>query len=60
MKLIDERATSEMTDLKVQTLRNHRAKGVGLPYVKLGRAIRYSLDDIQRYIEAHRVQTDPA
>lgn len=39
----------------VQTLRNNRSKGAGLPYTKFGRLVRYRLADVLKYLESHKV-----
>ncbi len=40
--------------LKVGTLRAWRHRGVGPPFVRLGRAVRYLSIDIERFLEASR------
>ncbi len=57
MHLLDEREAAETIGRAVQTLRNDRHNGRGLPYFKLGRLVRYSLDDIEKYVEARRIET---
>jgi predicted DNA-binding transcriptional regulator AlpA len=54
-KYIDEKEVSRITSRSVQTLRNDRHKGVGFPYVKLGRAVRYNLCDVIEYMERRKV-----
>lgn len=57
--LITDKKAAEITKMSVQTLRNHRCQGIGLPYIKLGHgkrsAIRYRLSDIRKYIEEHMI-----
>ena len=53
--LIDEKKVSEITGLALSTLRNHRSLGKGIPYIKLGKSVRYDVEDVRRFIEAHRV-----
>lgn len=57
---IDERAVSEMTGRALPTLRNDRFLGRGLPYTKMGKSVRYSIDDIVAYMEARRISTSDA
>lgn len=57
---IGERAVSEMTGRALPTLRNDRFLGRGLPYTKMGKSVRYSIDDIVAYMEARRVPTSDA
>jgi predicted DNA-binding transcriptional regulator AlpA len=56
VKYLNEKETSNLTSLALSTLRNHRSKGCGLPYIKIGRAVRYSFQDIIDYFEGHKVQ----
>jgi hypothetical protein len=56
--LVNEHVAAKRTDQAVQTLRNDRHNRRGLPYVKLGRSVRYSLADIDSYIRAHRISFD--
>ena len=57
-RYLNERETSRVTGFALPTLRNHRHRGVGLPYVKVGRAVRYRWTDIITYMESHKVKTD--
>jgi len=41
----------------VQTLRNHRTLGIGIPYVKFGRSVRYKWMDVLEYMGSHRIET---
>ncbi len=56
--LIDEKEAAKTVCKAVQSLRNDRHNGRGLPYIKLGRSVRYSAIDIQKYIEARKIQTE--
>lgn len=53
---INEQAVAEITGMAVQTLRNHRFKGIGLPYYKVGRSVRYKLSDILTLMELGRIE----
>lgn len=57
-KYVDERAVSQITGRALATLRNDRYVGQGIPYVKMGRSVRYRLDDVINYMESHKVQTN--
>jgi len=35
----------------------NRFKGVGIPYVKIGRSVRYRVSDVQRWIDEHVIGT---
>lgn len=58
-RFIDERELAKISGRAVQTLRNDRHHGKGFPYVRIGKSIRYNLQDILSYMEAHKVQTEP-
>jgi Helix-turn-helix domain len=58
--LVDERETARLLKRKLQTLRNDRSMKRGLPYIKVGRSVRYSVEDIENYLQAHRVNTGEA
>jgi len=57
VRYVNEKKVAAMTDLSVQTLRNDRHLGKGIPYTKRGRAVRYRLDEVVAYMEARRIQT---
>lgn len=52
---LDEKRVSEMIGLSLSTLRKQRFSSVGIPYYKLGRAVRYKLADVISYMESKRV-----
>ena len=43
---VTEYEVSEMTKLSLATLRNNRWLGVGIPYIKIGRSVRYMKSDV--------------
>lgn len=53
--LINEKAAAKILDKGVQSLRNDRHLCKGIPYIKIGRSVRYSLEDINRYIDDNRI-----
>jgi len=55
---LNERQVSKITGLALSTLRNHRFRGCGIPFHKVGRAVRYSSTDVYRFMESHRIETD--
>ncbi|BBO86621.1 hypothetical protein DSCO28_71870 [Desulfosarcina ovata subsp. sediminis] len=55
-KLLTEKQVAERLGFHVQTLRNHRFEGRGVPYCKIGRAVRYDENDVIAFIEASKVQ----
>jgi predicted DNA-binding transcriptional regulator AlpA len=56
VKFINETEVSRITGRAVPTLRNDRHKGQGLPFYKLGRSVRYRLDEILAFMGERRVQ----
>lgn len=40
-----------------KTLEANRLKGVGVPWIKIGRLVRYRLSDVLAYEEAHLCQS---
>jgi excisionase family DNA binding protein len=55
VSLLTEKDVAKMLNVNVQTLRNWRFQGRGLPYMKLGRAVRYDAAEVSGFIEACRV-----
>jgi predicted DNA-binding transcriptional regulator AlpA len=54
-RFINENQVSTITGLSVQTLRNWRFQGTGIPYVKAGRSVRYQYQDVITYMEERRI-----
>jgi hypothetical protein len=54
-QLYDEHEVAKITNRSVQTLRNDRHNRRGIPYIKFGRSVRYSIEDIQAYIHTHKI-----
>lgn len=55
---VDEKRVAEMTGIAVQTLRNWRFQGTGPTYSKVGRAVRYRLDEVIRFMEERRIKVE--
>lgn len=59
--LLDEHGAASHISMSVAYLRADRVRGhpgnrtPGPPYIKLGRAIRYDVRDLDAWIDAHRV-----
>ena len=51
IKLLNEKVVAEMLDCSVAKLQADRFYHRGLPYIKLGRHIKYRLFDIYNHIE---------
>ncbi|MDD3580567.1 MAG: helix-turn-helix domain-containing protein [Desulfobacca sp.] len=56
-KYLKESEVSEMTNRSVATLRNDRYFRRGIPFIKVGRSVRYDLEEIIAWMEAHKVRT---
>ena len=54
-KYVNEFEVAKITGLAVQTLRNWRFQRRGFPYSKLGKAIRYNIDDVLKYKETQKI-----
>jgi len=55
MELLTVQQVAELTGLSVETLNQWRSQGQHLPYVKLGKAVRYLRKDVELYILGCRV-----
>ena len=60
-KYLTEKQVSDITGRALQTLRNDRHTGRGIPYIKLRvsgnrGSIRYSLEDLVGFMEKHKVR----
>jgi hypothetical protein len=55
-KYLNEVQVAEITCRALSTLRNERFSRRGIPYVKIGRSVRYSLEDVIRYMDAHKIE----
>lgn len=56
-RYLTEFDVSEITGRSLSALRKDRHYGRGIPYIKLGRQVRYSFDDVDRFMESCRIQT---
>ncbi len=55
VKYLNEKEVSKLTSRSLSTLRNERSLGRGIPYLKIGRSVRYDLIDVHKFMEAHKV-----
>ena len=55
---ITENEASEIASLKIQTLRNWRSQGRGPTYSKIGKLVRYPVEDFIKYLDMRRIQTE--
>ena len=54
-KWLTEMEAAKLVALSIHTLRAYRQRNRGIPYSKVGRAVRYALDDIMAYMTEHRI-----
>ena len=52
-----EKQIAKITGRALSTLRNERSKGIGIPYLKIGRSVRYKFEDVIDFMERHRIET---
>ena len=55
---LTEQEVSARTGLSLSTLRAHRFKRIGFPYIKIGRAVRYRVGDLEAFLSKHLI--DPS
>jgi hypothetical protein len=55
--LFTPREVAAMGFFAEPTLRNQRVKGTGLPYVKIGRSVRYRRDDLIAFLKKGKVHS---
>ncbi|MEN6486351.1 MAG: helix-turn-helix domain-containing protein [Syntrophobacteraceae bacterium] len=55
-KYLNEKQVAELTGFAVQTLRNDRFLGRRIPYLKIGKSVRYDLNDVVEFMERHKVK----
>ena len=55
--VVKEVGAARFLNLQVKTLRNWRSKKIGPDYIRYGRAIRYRIGDLERFLEERVVRT---
>jgi excisionase family DNA binding protein len=55
VELLTVQQVAELTGLSVETLNQWRSQGLHIPYIKLGKTVRYLRKDVERYILVCRV-----
>ena len=59
--LLDEMEVSTTLGLATGTMRNWRSRGIGIPYIKLGkRAVRYRRADVDAFIASGLANVEAA
>ncbi len=56
-KYINEKKVSEITGWALATIRNDRANKRRIPFCKIGRSVRYDLEDVVNFMESHKITT---
>ena len=59
VRWIDEYRVAQITGFSLSKLRNDRWLGRGFPFYKVGRSVRYRLDEVYEYMESKRVEVEP-
>lgn len=57
-RYITEKEVSLLTCLALSTIRNARFNRKGIPYVKVGRSVRYSHEDVVSFMESRKIKTE--
>lgn len=58
-KLLTEREIADLLNMSMRTLQEYRFRGIGPRFIKIGRAVRYSPEDVEAYIAARRRASTP-
>jgi hypothetical protein len=53
-RFVDEQGASEITGIPTATLQTKRVRGSGPPFVKVGRSVRYEVDDLVEWMRQLR------
>ena len=57
-KYLTEQEVAQITGRAVQTLRNERFLKKGFPFIKIGKSVRYSLQDVIDFMEKRKIETE--
>lgn len=57
-RYLNEKEVSKMIGRALPTLRNDRFLKRGIPYIKVGRSVRYSYRDVIDYMEVRKILTE--
>jgi predicted DNA-binding transcriptional regulator AlpA len=57
---LTERDAAAHIGLSVRTLQKRRFERQDPPYLKIGRSVRYRLEDLDAFLEAHRINPSQA
>ena len=54
--LMNEKQAAEFLGVAVRTMQWWRANNKGPTYIKVGRPVRYRMDDLDAYLDANKVE----
>jgi hypothetical protein len=57
-RYLTPKETSELTGINPATLANQRSARRGIPFIKVGRSIRYRMNDILAFMDEHRIDPE--
>ena len=57
IRYITEKEVSSITGLALSTLRNDRATQRRIPHYKIGRSVRYLMDDVINFMESNKISS---
>ena len=57
-QFLSEIEVAKILSISRATLQQNRWLGRGIPFLKVGRSVRYAVTDLQAFIEANRVATE--
>jgi len=55
LQWVTEKTVRGITSISLQTLRNQRHIGIGIPYSKIGKSVRYRVSDVIQFMEDRKV-----
>lgn len=55
--LLTEQNVAELLQVSVKTLQGQRWMKIGIPYLKIGRSVRYRQEDVERYLDQAVIKT---
>jgi hypothetical protein len=58
LRYLTEKDVKKITQRALPTLRNDRHRGKGIPYMKIGRSVRYNIQDVIDFMESRKVLTE--
>jgi len=53
--LLNEKQAALIACVSLSKLRSDRCQMAGIAYIKIGRSVRYKIEDIQEFIENNRI-----